>query len=182
MCVHYQLTLKVKYLPSFIKSHICQLYLMYACDCYFTLCIYKYINIQRTINHTPADKTSSHNTRKYKHYIIQELSTHGEQSLEYFKRRGPRPSTSNVGQSRLRTPWAVPASGGVTTVTALSGLIRVRGCWSRHPGRLSSPLSFSLTHFCSSILCWWGAESYYTIDEHLLSTNERLRGVKWVWV
>lgn len=141
--------------PSFMKSHNCLLHLMYS-----------FINIQCAINHTPADKTRAAIKHVNTTNTSPKSSRHTANSLLNISSSvDQRPSTRNVGQSQLGTPRAVPASGGVTTVTALSGPIRVRCCWSRHPGWLSSWTSYSLTLACSlalSLSCFF---CLFCVDE-----------------
>lgn len=123
--------------------------------CFLTICIYKYSVCYHS--HTCRWKMcaeTSVNIRVMQNMQIQALhhprsllSTHGGLSLEYFKRCGP--STRNIDQSQLCIPQSLPAHSGVSTVTGMSALIRAKGCWSGHPGWLSSQAS----HYAASRSC-----------------------------
>lgn len=121
---------------------------------------FAFINILFAITRTPADErcalkhqsiSASCKTCKYRHYIIPEASTRrtADCLLNISSGVDQRASTRNINQSQLRIPQSLPSHSGVSTVTGMSALIRAKGCWSGHPGWLSSQAS----HYAASRSC-----------------------------
>lgn len=166
---------------------------------------FAFINILFAITRAPADErcalkhqsiSASCKTCKYRHFIIPEAcSRHtADCLLNISSGVDQRPSTRNIDQSQLRIPQSLPAHSGVSTVTGMSALIRAKGCWSGHPGWLSSQAS----HYAASrsrlslslALVLWGAESYLTtgsgelvspLDQWQASSRTQSAGLKVRW-